>query len=113
MPKSRFTSPPDLKYSRVEVAELPKGRRGKHHELMEKIFRELDELSAGSAMEIALSAVGDIGITNFRSAVHRAANARGLKIKTSADEKNFYVWKPKSKEIQLYDSVQRGDSVQQ
>ena len=106
MSKSRLTSPPDLKYSRVQVAELPKGRRGKHHELMQKIFREFDELSAGSAMEIPLSAVGDIGITNFRSAVHRAANTRGLKIKTLADAKNFYVWKPKSKEIQLYDSVQ-------
>ena len=99
MSKSTLTRPSDLKYSRVEVAGLPKGRRGKHHELMQKIFRELDVLSAGSAMEIPLSDVGDIGITNFRSAVHRAANARGLKIKTLADEKNFYVWKPKSKEI--------------
>jgi hypothetical protein len=99
MSKSKLTGPPDLKYSRVEVAGLPKGRRGKHHELMQEIFREIDVLSAGSAMEIPLSDVGDVGITNFRSAVHRAANTRGLKIKTLADEKNFYVWKPMSKEI--------------
>ena len=66
---------------------------------MQRIFRELDLLSAGSAMEIPLSDVSDIGITNVRSAVHRAANARGLKIKTLADEKTFYVWKPKSKEM--------------
>jgi len=96
MSKSRLTRPADLKYRRVEVDALRKGRRGKHHELMQKGFRELDVLSAGSALEIAFSAVGDIGITNFRSAVHRAAKARGLKIGTLADEKNFYVWKPKS-----------------
>ena len=99
MSKSKLTSPPDLKYSRVEVTGLHKGRRGKHYELTQKIFRELDVLSAGSATEIALSDVGDVGIPNFRSAVYRAANARGLKIKTSADEKNVYVWKPQSKEI--------------
>jgi hypothetical protein len=94
MTKSRFTRPPDLKYRRVEVDGLRKCRRGKHHELMQDILRELDVLSTGSAMEIPLSDAG-IGLANLRSAVHRAANARGLKIRTLADEKNFYVWKPK------------------
>jgi hypothetical protein len=95
MPKSRFPRPPDLKYRRVEVDGLRKGRRGKHHELMQDILRELDVLSAGSAMEIPLSDAG-IGLANLRSAVHRAANARGLKIGTLADAKSFYVWKAKS-----------------
>ena len=96
MPESRFTRPPDLKYRRVEVDSLRKGRRGKHHELMQDILRELDGLLAGSAMEIPLSDVGDIGVANLRSAVHRAANAHGLEIETLADEKNFYLWKAQS-----------------
>jgi len=91
---SKFTRPPDLKYSQVEVIDLPKGRRGKHHGLMQNILRELNVLSTGSAMEIPLSDAG-IGLANLRSTVHRTANARGLKIGTSADEKNFYVWKRK------------------
>jgi hypothetical protein len=96
MPKSRLTAPPDLKYRRVEVDSLGKGRRGKHHELMQGILPELDVLSAGSAMAIPLSDAG-VGLANLRSAVHRAANARGLEIRTSADEDNFYIWKSKRK----------------
>src|SRR5689334_14308064 len=96
MPNSKVAQPPDPKYRRVEVAGLNKGRRGKHHQLMQGILRELDMLSAGSAMEIPLSDVGDIGVANLRSAVHRAANAHGLEIETLADEKNFYLWKAQS-----------------
>ena len=61
---------------------------------MQDILRELDVLSADSAMEIPLSGAV-IGLANLRSAVHRAGNAHGLKIGTLADEKNLYVWKSK------------------
>ena len=64
MPKSKVPPPPDLKYRRVEVSGLRKGRRGKHHELVQGILRELDTLSAGSAMEIPLSDVGGIGLVS-------------------------------------------------
>ena len=88
MPKSRPTRPADLKSRRVEIDGLRKGRHGKHHELMQDILRELDVLSAGSALEIPLSDAG-MGLANLRSAVHRAVNARGLKIGTLANEKEL------------------------
>jgi hypothetical protein len=84
---------PDLKYRRVEVANLDRGRRGKHHDLVEGILQELEMASPGSAIEIPLADVGGIGLPNLRSAVHRASSTRGLAIETLADEKNFYVWK--------------------
>lgn len=84
---------PDLKYRRVEVSDIKKGRRGKHHDLVQGIVQELRTLSAGAAMEIPLAEVGGIGLANLRSAVHRAAAADGLFIETGADEKNLYVWK--------------------
>ena len=84
---------PDMKYRRVQIAALDKGRRGKHHELVRGILGELDLASAGSALEIPLADVGGIGLANLRSAVHRAATSRGLTIETLADETNFYVWK--------------------
>lgn len=84
---------PDLKYRRVEVSAIKKGRRGKHHDLVQGIVQELRTLSTGAAMEIPLSEVGGIGLANLRSAVHRAAAADGLVIETVADEKNLYVWK--------------------
>jgi hypothetical protein len=92
MAKSEKAPPPDLKYRQVQVDALNKGRRGKHHELVVGIFRELETLSPGSAIEIPLESV-NIGLTNLRSAVHRASISQGLEIGTLADEKNFYVWK--------------------
>ncbi|MGH9503249.1 MAG: hypothetical protein ACRD20_10405 [Terriglobales bacterium] len=82
-----------LKYRRVEVASIKKGRRGKHHELVEGIVRELRQLASGAAMKIPFAEVGGIGLANLRSAVHRAAASGGLLIETLADENNLYVWK--------------------
>lgn len=93
-PKSKASA--GLKYRRVEVAGIKKGRRGKHHDLVEGILRELKMLSSGSAMKIPLADVGGIGLANLRSAVHRAATAEELVIETLADEKNLYVWKTDS-----------------
>jgi hypothetical protein len=87
------TMRPDPKYRRVEVADLDRGRRGKHHDLVEGILQELDQAAPGSAIEIPLADVGGIGLPNLRSAVHRASSSRGLAIETLADAKNFYVWK--------------------
>ena len=92
MPKSKAVSPQDLKYRQVEVDALNKGRRGKHHDLVIGILRELETLSLGRAMEVPLEDAG-IGVANLRSAVHRASSSQGLEIGTLADEKNFYVWK--------------------
>ena len=100
MPRDSKTEdkPPDLKYRHVQVNALDKSRRGKHHELILGILQELKTLASGSAMEIPLAEVGGIGLANLRSAVHRAATSHGLEIETLADEKNFYVWKRRSKE---------------
>ena len=86
-------SSPALQYRRVAIADLDRGRRGKHHDLVQGILEELKTASSGSALEIPLADVGGIGLANLRSAVHRASTSAGLAIETLADEKNFYVWK--------------------
>jgi hypothetical protein len=83
------------KYRRVDVANLKRGRRGKHHELVQGIVQELTSLQPGSALEIPLAEVGGVGLANLRSAVHRAASSSGLNIETVADDGNFYVWRAK------------------
>src|SRR5882672_11188625 len=95
MPRNQKTEgkPTDLKYRQVSVDGLDKGRRGKHHDLVQGILQELQNLAPGSAMEIPLADVGGIGLANLRSAVHRASTSSGLEIETVADEKNFYVWR--------------------
>ena len=84
---------PSLKYRRVELSSLRKGRRGKHHDIVEGILAELEGVQPGSALEIPLADVNGIGLANLRSAVHRASSSAGLSIETLADEENFYVWK--------------------
>src|ERR1700730_18639462 len=84
---------PSLKYRRVDLSSLRKGRRGKHHDLVEGILDELKGVQPGSALEIPLAEVNGIGLANLRSAVHRASASLGVAIETVADERNFYVWK--------------------
>lgn len=84
------------KYRQVDVSGLKRGRRGKHHDLVEGIVQELITLQAGSALEIPLSGVGGVGLANLRSAVHRAAASSGLEVETVADDGKFYVWKAKT-----------------
>ena len=84
---------PVLKYRRVELSSLRKGRRGKHHDIVEGILAELEGVQPGSALEIPLADMNGIGLANLRSAVHRASSSAGLSIETLADEENFYVWK--------------------
>jgi hypothetical protein len=82
-----------LKYRRVALAGIKKGRCGKHHDLVTGILSELREVPAGSALAVPLAAVDGIGLANLRSAVHRGAASEGLEIQTVADKKNLYVYK--------------------
>ena len=82
-----------LKYERVDLADIRRSRRGKHHDLVGGIFQDLESLPPGSAIKIPLSEVDGITLANLRSAVHRASTARNLGIETLSDEENFYIWK--------------------
>ena len=88
--------PPVAKYRQVEISALKRGRRGKHHDLVQGIVLELTTLQPGSALEIPLADVGSVGLANLRSAVHRAAASSGLNIETVADDDKFYVWNGKA-----------------
>lgn len=88
----RFKAPTKSKYRQVALSSVKTGRRGKHHDLVEGIFNELESVPPGSALEIPLDGL-TMGLANVRSAVHRGATTRGLEVETLADEKNFYVFK--------------------
>ncbi len=79
-------------YRSVKIASIGARRRGKHHDLVSGIMRELKALQAGSALQIPLSQVGDVELANLRSAVHRAAEVADVAIQTQSDENHFYVW---------------------
>jgi len=84
---------PSLNYDRVVLANLKRNRRGKHHDLIQGIFQDLETLPVGSAIKIPLAEADGITLANLRSAVHRASTSRDLAIETMSDDENFYIWK--------------------
>jgi len=85
------------RYGSIKIASLENRRRGKHHDLVRGIMRELKDLRPGLALEIPLSQVGGVELANLRSAVHRAAGTQNLTVETQSDTENLYVWlSPKS-----------------
>jgi hypothetical protein len=94
MTKDNAKNPkPALNYDRVVLANVRRNRRGKHHDLIQGIFQDLETLPAGSAIKLPLAKVDGITLANLRSAVHRASISKGLGIETLSDEDNFYIWK--------------------
>ena len=45
---------PALNYDRVVLANLRRSRRGKHHDLLQGVFQDLQTLPGGSAIKIPL-----------------------------------------------------------
>src|SRR5689334_15644957 len=84
---------PIQNYDRVFLASLRRNRRGKHHDLIQGIFQDLESLPAGSAIKIPLKEADGVTLANLRSAVHRASTSKGVAIETLSDEENFYIWK--------------------
>jgi hypothetical protein len=81
------------KYERVNLVDIRRTRRGKHHDLMGGIFQDLESLPVGSAIKIPFAKIDGTTLANLRSAVHRASTSRDLGIETVSDEENLYIWK--------------------
>ena len=85
----------ELKYERVSLAGIRKGRRGKHHELVTGILEDLETLPSGSALKIPVADCEGVSVNELRAAVSRATKSRQTHAKTHFDGRYFYVWKAK------------------
>jgi hypothetical protein len=79
-------------FESILQSEVPQGRRGKHHQTVEMIIGDLEQLAPGRAMKIELEQLPD-SKENVRSALNRETRLRGMNISTSSDEHFLYVWK--------------------
>lgn len=75
-------------------ADLPQGRNGKHKEIVTVIMRDLDNLSAESALKVPLSELTE-SKEKVRSALNRATRKAGRKVLTASDDSFLYVWNQK------------------
>jgi hypothetical protein len=83
----------ESRFDQVVIADIRKGRRGKHNDLLKRVIEDLHALPEGSAIKIPLADVEGVSLANLRSAVHRGTSSRGVAVETLSDEENFYVWK--------------------
>ena len=81
-----------MTFKSVLQVDVPKGREGKHKHIVMQLLSDIDQLAAGSALKIPLSALPDTK-ENIRSALNRVTRERGLDVATSSDAEYLYVWK--------------------
>lgn len=86
-----------MHFKSVLQADVPKGRDGKHKQIITQLLSDIDKLPAGSALKVPLAELPDTK-ENIRSALSRAANQRKLSIATSSSADFLYVWKTDSKD---------------
>jgi len=91
---------PDIKkaamsFQSILQANVPKGRDGKHKQIVAQLLNDIDQLKTGKALKIPLSALPDTK-ENIRSALNRATRKLGINVATSSDSECLYVWKEES-----------------
>ncbi len=84
--------PTAMRFKSVLQTEVPKGRDGKHKQIITQLLGDIAQLAAGSALKIPLHELPD-SKENIRSALSRAASQQKLSIATSSDDDFLYVWK--------------------
>jgi hypothetical protein len=81
-----------MKFESVLQVDVPKGRDGKHKEIITQLLAAIAQLSAGAALKIPLSQLPDTK-ENIRSALSRAARQAQINLATSSNDEFLYVWK--------------------
>ena len=82
-----------MKFESMLQTSIPKGREGKHKQIVEVLLHDISQLQKSSALKIPLSALPDTK-ENIRAALSRASRQKGIDIATSSDNEFLYVWKP-------------------
>jgi len=84
-----------MNFKSIEQAEVPKGREGKHKQIVTQLLSDIDQLGSGRALKIPLTDLPD-SKENIRSALNRATRQRGVEVSTSSDADYLYVWRTQS-----------------
>jgi hypothetical protein len=91
---SRRYSPP-MNFKTLAVPDVPRGRSGKHKQIVYRIISDLEQVQDGIALKIPLAQLTE-GKEKVRSALNRATRKAGLNVSTASDDDYLYVWNEKS-----------------
>jgi hypothetical protein len=81
-----------MKFQSVLQTDVPKGRDGKHKQIILQLLNDIRQLGEGTALKIPLSELPDTK-ENIRSALSRAARQSKIDLATSSNEEFLYVWR--------------------
>ena len=81
-----------MKFESVLQVNVPKGRDGKHKEIITQLLSDIAQLAPGSALKIPLAELPD-SKENVRSALSRAARQQKISLATSSNDEFLFVWK--------------------
>ena len=80
-----------MNFASMSQGDVPKGRKGKHHEVVEEILSDLDRLKEGAALKVPLADLAE-SKAKVRSALNRATRKARRLVATSSDDTFLYVW---------------------
>ena len=78
-------------FEEMQQVDVPRGRNGKHRDVVSRILSDLDQLKIGTAIKVPLATL-DHSKERVRSALNRESRKRGLHVVTASDETFLYVW---------------------
>ena len=81
-----------MRFQSILQANVPKGRDGKHKEIITQLLSDIARLEPGTALKIPLAELPD-SKQNIRSALSRAASQKKINLATSSNDEFLFVWK--------------------
>lgn len=85
----RVNSP--MNFKTMAVPEVPRGRNGKHKQIVSRILADLEQVDDGLALKVPLDGLAE-SKEKVRSALNRATRKAGLNVATASDGDFLYVW---------------------
>jgi DNA helicase TIP49 (TBP-interacting protein) len=80
-----------MNFKTMAQIDVPKGREGKHKEVVTQILSDLDQMKAGIAIKIPLKELAE-SKAKVRSALNRVTRKDGRNVATASDSNYLYVW---------------------
>jgi hypothetical protein len=81
-----------MRFESVSQVDVPKGRDGKHKQIIAQLLSDIAQLDGSSALKVPLADLPD-SKENIRAALSRAAQQRDLDIATSSNSEFLFIWK--------------------
>jgi hypothetical protein len=79
-------------FETMRQIDVPQSRNGKHRQIVAAILADVNNLGAGEAVKVPISALGDTK-ENVRAALSRECKKRRVPVSTAADSSHLYIWR--------------------